>query len=128
MRKEKWGRVVCVTSIYGKEGGGRPWFNMAKAAEISLMKSLALTRYLVRDGLTFNSIAPGGIFIKGAGFEDEQRRDPDAFKKMIDSEYPMGRMGRAEEVANVIAFVCSERAALVNGANIVVDGGQTRSF
>ncbi len=43
MRKQKWGRVVTVASIHGVEGGGRPWFTMAKAAEVALMKSLAKT-------------------------------------------------------------------------------------
>jgi len=128
MRENKWGRVVTVTSIYGKEGGGRPWFNMAKFAETSLMKSLALTRYLVRDGITFNSVAPGGIYIEGTGFEEEKLRDPEKFSQLIDAEYPLGRMGEAKEVADVIAFVCSERAGLLNGASIVVDGGQTKSF
>ena len=51
MSKKEWGRVISIASIYGKEGGGRPWFNMAKSAQISLMKSLSLTRYLVRKGI-----------------------------------------------------------------------------
>jgi 3-oxoacyl-[acyl-carrier protein] reductase len=128
MRKQRWGRIVTITSIYGKEGGGRPWFAMAKSAEVALMKSLALTRYLVRDGITFNSVAPGGIYIPGTGFEEEMKRDPDGFTAMIDQEYPLGRMGRPEEVAAVVAFLVSDMAALVNGAQIVVDGGQTHSF
>ncbi len=128
MRRQKWGRVIAITSIYGKEGGGRPWFTMAKAAEVALMKSLALTPELVRDGITFNSVAPGGIRIEGTGFDDEEARDPKAFQATIDREYPLGRMGRAAEVGDVVAFLCSERASLVNGAQIVVDGGQTHSF
>jgi 3-oxoacyl-[acyl-carrier protein] reductase len=128
MRRQKWGRVVAITSIYGKEGGGRPWFTMAKAAEVALMKSLALDRDLVRDGITFNSVAPGGIRIEGTGFDDEEARDPKAFQAMIDRDYPLGRMGKPAEVAAMVAFLCSERAALVNGAQIVVDGGQTHSF
>src|SRR5262249_9362684 len=56
MRKRGWGRVVTISSIRGREGGGRPWYNMAKAAEISLMKTLAMDRDLVRSGITFNSI------------------------------------------------------------------------
>jgi len=57
MRTKNWGRVVTIASIYGKESGGRPWFNMAKAAEISLMKNLA-GKY---EGITFNSVAPGHL-------------------------------------------------------------------
>ena len=50
------------------------------------------------------------------------------FKKMIDEEYPLGRMGKPEEVANVVSFLCSDLASLVNGAQIVVDGGQTKAY
>ena len=129
MRQAKWGRVVTVTSIYGgKEGSGRPWFVMAKAAETALMKSLSGMAYLVRDGITFNSVAPGGIYIPDTGFEDEQRRDPAAFQRMVDAEYPLGRLGTPEEVAAVVVFLCSQQASLVNGANITVDGGQSTSF
>ncbi len=129
MRRAKWGRVVTITSIYGgKEGGGRPWFTMAKAAETGLMKSLSAMTYLVREGITFNSVAPGGIYIPGTGFEDEKRADPAAFQRMVDEVYPLGRLGTPEEVAAVVAFLCSAEASLVNGANITVDGGQSRSF
>jgi 3-oxoacyl-[acyl-carrier protein] reductase len=128
MLEKNWGRVVTITSIYGKEGGGRPWFNMAKSAEVALMKSLSLTKYLVRGGITFNTVAPGGIYIKGAGFEEEKNKNPLEFERMVDSEYPMGRMGSPEEVANVVAFLCSNLASLVNGSQITVDGGQTKAF
>jgi 3-oxoacyl-[acyl-carrier protein] reductase len=128
MRRANWGRVVTVTSIYGKEGGGRPWFNMAKAAEISLMKTLSLNSYLVRDGITFNSVAPGGIAIPGTGFDEEKALDPVGFAKNIDHNYPLGRLGNADEVASVIAFLCSDLARLVNGASVSVDGGQSHSF
>lgn len=129
MRRAKWGRVVTITSIYGgKEGGGRPWFTMAKAAETGLMKSLSAMTYLVREGITFNSVAPGGIYIPGTGFEEEKRADPVVFQRMVDEEYPLGRLGTPEEVANVVVFLCSAVASLVNGANITVDGGQSRSF
>ena len=128
MRKQRWGRVVTVTSIYGKEGGGRPWFSMAKAAEVGLTKSLARTAYLVRDGITFNTVAPGGIWIEGTGVVNERDRDPQAFAGWVDGEFPLGRLGTPEEVANVIVFLCSPAASLVNGATIAVDGGQSRSY
>jgi 3-oxoacyl-[acyl-carrier protein] reductase len=128
MRGRRWGRVVAVTSRHGREGGGRPWFTMAKSAEAALMKSLSLTPYLVRDGITFNSVAPGGIAIPGTGFEAEERRDPAGFRAEIDRDYPLGRLGTPEEVADLIVFLCSARASLINGAQISADGGQSRSF
>lgn len=106
MLKQKWGRVVTVASIYGKEGGGRPWFNMAKAAEISLMKTLAI--HYRGSGVTFNSVAPGPIAIPCTANETEG--------------------GTPEEVASVVAFLCSKKASWVNGACIAVDGGESRSF
>lgn len=115
MRERKWGRVVTITSILGgTEGNGRPWFVMAKAAQTALMKSLATQSYLARDNITFNSVAPGLIDVGKPGLGNE--------------ELPLGRMGTPEEVANVVAFLCSEGASLVNGANIVVDGGQSRAI
>ncbi len=128
MRKQKWGRVVTISSIHGREGGGRPWFNMAKSAEISLMKTLAMNTDLVRDGITFNSVAPGAIMIPDTGWEKEQKQNPEKFKEMVDSQFPLGRLGTPEEVANVVVFICSEKASLVNGVSIPVDGGESRSF
>lgn len=128
MRKQKWGRVVTIASIYGREGGGRPWFNMAKSAEISLMKTLAMYPNFARDGITFNSVAPGAVMIPDTGWEDEQKNDPIAFEKMVDQDFVLGRLGAPEEVANVVVFLCSEKASLVNGASVVVDGGQSKAF
>lgn len=128
MKKQKWGRVVTIASIQGREGGGRPWFNMAKSAEISLMKTLAMNHDLAKDGITFNSVAPGAIMIPNTGWEREQKQNPEEFKKMVDSQFPMGRLGTPEEVASVVVFLCSERASLVNGASIPVDGGESKSF
>jgi 3-oxoacyl-[acyl-carrier protein] reductase len=128
MRKNKWGRVVTIASVYGREAGGRPWFNMAKSAEISLMKTLAMNPSLARDGITFNSVAPGAVMIPDTGWEDEQKNDPIAFEKMVDQDFVLGRLGAPEEVANVVVFLCSEKASLVNGASVVVDGGQSKAF
>lgn len=126
MRKQKWGRVVTVASIHGVEGGGRPWFTMAKAAEIALMKTLARTPYLVRDGITFNTVAPGGIMIPDTGWEKEAQEP--GFQERLDRDYPLGRLGTPDEVASVVAFLCSEGARLVNGTCVAVDGGESYSF
>ena len=128
MRVNRWGRVVTITSIHGVAGGGRPWFNMAKTAQTALMKNLARNRDLVRDGITFNSIAPGGIQIPDTGWDQEAKQDPEAFRTKLDKDFPLGRLGTPEEVADVVAFVCSVHASLVNGASILVDGGESSAF
>lgn len=128
MRKQKWGRVVTISSIVGREGGGRPWYNMAKSAEISLMKTLAMNPNLARDGITFNSVAPGAIMIPDTGWDEERKKNPEEFRKMIDKQLPLGRPGTPEEVAYMVAFICSEKASLVNGTAIPVDGAEGKSF
>lgn len=127
MRRQKWGRVVTVSSVYGREGGGRPWFNMAKAAEISLMKTLAMNPDLARDGITFNSVAPGAIMIEDTGWERIQKENPREFEKFV-AQLPLGRLGTPQEVANLVVFLCSQKASLINGACITADGGESKSF
>ncbi len=127
MRKQKWGRVVTISSIYGREGGGQPWFNMAKAAEISLMKTLAMNPELVRDGITFNSVAPGAIMIEDTGWEHMQKENPQEFEKFV-AQLPLGRLGTPQEVANLVVFLCTQQSSLVNGACVTVDGGESKSF
>lgn len=116
-----WGRVVTVSSLYGKEAGGRPWFTAAKAAQIAMMKSFAQTKAYARRSITFNSVAPGPIQIEGTGWDRESAKE---YGKTL----PLGRLGFPHEVAQVIAFLCSDKASLVNGACIAVDGGQGMSF
>lgn len=128
MRQKKWGRIIAVASIYGRQGGGRPWFTAAKAAQIAAMKSLAMTPYLARDGITFNTIAPGSIMIPETGWSKERDDDPAAFAKRVDAEFPLGRLGTPEEVAAVALFLCSNQAVLVNGACIAIDGGESAAF
>ena len=127
MRRQHWGRVVTISSLAGREGGGRPWYAMAKSAEISLVKSLAMNLELARDGITFNSVAPGTIMISGTGWDRERREHPEAFQRFTE-QLPLGRLGTPEEVANVVVFLCSQQASLLNGAAIAVDGGESHSL
>jgi 3-oxoacyl-[acyl-carrier protein] reductase len=129
MRKEKWGRVVTISSIYGHEAGGvHPWYNVAKTAQVSLMKNLSIDRSLAGNGITFNTVAPGFIMVSGTGMYRRSKENPEEFGKFVFEQCPLGRLGLPEEVASVVTFLCSDNASLVNGAMIAVDGGQSRSY
>lgn len=127
MRKKKWGRVVTIISKQGREGGGKPWYTMAKSAEMAMMKSLAMTPELARDGITFNSIAPGAVITEEGNWADLKRDNPARFEERM-KMLPYGRIGKSEEIAEVVAFVCSERASLLSGASIPVDGAESKAF
>lgn len=128
MRKNKWGRVVTVSSKHGREGAGRPWYTLAKAAEISFMKNYSLNSQFVRDGITFNTVAPGAIFTELGGWADFKRNDPETYAKKIHLTKPLGRLGTTKEVAALIVFLSSEQASYINGACIPVDGGESKSY
>ncbi|TMD08784.1 MAG: SDR family oxidoreductase [Chloroflexi bacterium] len=125
MVRRHWGRIVVISSVYGREAGGSPAYNAAKAAEISFATSLA--REVGGKGVRVNSIAPGSILFPGGSWDRRQKADPEGIAAFVERELPLRRFGTPEEVAEVVAFVCSERAGLLNGACIAVDGGQSRS-
>jgi 3-oxoacyl-[acyl-carrier protein] reductase len=126
MIKSGWGRVVVISSVFGREAGGAPAYNAAKAAENAFVTSLA--REVAGKGVTVNAVAPGSILWEGGGWHKRRQADPDGIAEFVRREMPLGRFGSADEVASVVAFVCSEQASLVNGACIAVDGGQSRSI
>jgi len=125
MIERGWGRIVVITSVWGREAGGAPAYNAGKAAEISMVKSLA--REVASKGVTVNAVAPGSILWEGGGWHRRQQADPQGIAEFVRNEMPMGRFGTVDEVANVVAFVCSRQAGLLTGACINVDGGQSRS-
>ena len=120
-----WGRIVAITSVWGRETGGAPAYNAAKAAETSMVKSLA--REVAGKGVTVNAVAPGSILWTGGGWDRRRQADPEGMADFVRRDMPLGRFGTVAEVASVVAFVCSTQASLVNGAIISVDGGQSRS-
>ena len=126
MLERGWGRVVVISSVYGRESGGAPAYNAAKAAENSYVKSLA--REVASRGVTVNAIAPGSILWEGGGWHSSQQADPERIAEFVRHEMPLGRFGTVEEVASAVAFVCSTQASLINGACISVDGASGRSI
>lgn len=120
------GVVVIVSSIFGREAGGRMTYNAVKAAEISLTKSLA--QQLAKDAIRVVGVAPGSILFPGGSWDRRQQTDPEGIAEFIRRELPFGRFGKAEEVGDVVAFLSSPRASWISGTTVVVDGCQSRMF
>lgn len=126
LRKRGGGVIALIASIWGREGGGSPSYNVAKAAEISLAKAMASD--LAKDEIRVFSVAPGSTLFPGGSWERRVRDDPAGMAAFVERELPWGRLGTVDEVADVVAFLVSPRASWVVGTCVVVDGGQSRSF
>jgi 3-oxoacyl-[acyl-carrier protein] reductase len=125
MKQRGGGAIVMITSIWGRESGGRMTYNAVKAAETSLAKALA--HQLAPANIRVNSVAPGSILFPGGSWHRRQQADPDGIAEMIKRDLPFGRFGRADEVGNAVAFLASPRASWISGASLVVDGCQGKS-
>jgi 3-oxoacyl-[acyl-carrier protein] reductase len=125
MKLRGGGSIVMIASIYGRESGGRMTYNVFKAAEISLAKSMA--QQLASVNIRVNSVAPGSILFPGGSWHKRQQADPEGIAEFVKRELPFGRFGRPEEVGSVVAFLASSRASWMSGACVVVDGCQGRS-
>lgn len=119
--------VVFVSSIVAKEAAAAPCgYAAAKSAVITLSKYLS--RAWAADGIRVNCILPGNIYFEGGRWEELENQDPEGVAEYIKMNVPMQRFGKPEEIADMIAFLVSERASFITGAEIVVDGGQLGSI
>jgi acetoacetyl-CoA reductase len=116
-----WGRVVNISSVNGQKGAfGQTNYSAAKAGMHGFTKALALE--VARKGVTVNTISPGYI-----GTKMVMAIPKDVLDTKIVPQIPMGRLGKPEEVAGLVAYLCSEEAAFVTGSNIAINGGQHMS-
>ena len=128
MRAAGGGSIVFVSSVFGREKGGPGLsiYNTTKTALISAAGIMALE--LAKDTIRVNCVAPGSIQFPGGSWDKRVQSDPEGMRKFVDANLPLGRFGRADEVADVVTFLASERASLITGACIAVDGSQGRSL
>ena len=111
MLKARWGRIVNISSVVAERANpGQANYGAAKAGMLSLTRTIA--REMARKGITCNAVTPGVI---------ETDMTTDVADKLL-AGVPAGRIGRPEEVAHAVSFLCSDGAAYVNGATLAVDG------
>ena len=116
-----WGRIINVSSVNGSKGAfGQTNYSAAKAGMHGFTKALALE--VARKGVTVNTISPGYI-----GTKMVMEIPKDVLDSKIIPQIPMARLGKPEEVAGLVAYLSSDEAAFVTGANIAINGGQHMS-
>src|SRR5579864_413410 len=118
MVERGWGRIINISSIIGSRGGfGQTNYAAAKAGMQGFTKSLALE--VARKGVTVNTISPGFLATKMVTAIPQEILDT-----KILPQIPVGRLGKPEEVAGLVAYLAADEAGFVTGANIAINGGQ----
>jgi acetoacetyl-CoA reductase len=118
MLESQWGRIINISSVNGQKGAfGQTNYSAAKAGMHGFTKALALE--VAAKGITVNTVSPGYLRTKMV-----TKVPQDILEEKILPEIPVGRLGEPDEVAALIAYLCSDDAAFVTGANIAINGGQ----
>jgi 3-oxoacyl-[acyl-carrier protein] reductase len=122
MQQQGGGAIVNLASISGWHAqlAGTGQYGSSKAALIFLTERSALE--LVHEKIRVNTVSPGSIIWDGGSWDSFRQEHPESFNAYVRDGFPMGRLGKPEEVADVVAFLCSPRAHWINGRHIPVDG------
>ncbi|WP_339863486.1 acetoacetyl-CoA reductase [Paremcibacter congregatus] len=117
MKAAKFGRIVCISSINGQKGQiGQVNYSAAKAGTIGFVKALAQEG--ARHGITVNAVAPGYIATEMV------KAVPEDILAKIVKGIPVGRLGEAEEIADAVAYLVSDKASFITGSTLTINGGQ----
>jgi acetoacetyl-CoA reductase len=118
MMAQQWGRIINISSVNGQQGAfGQTNYSAAKAGMHGFTKALALE--MARHGVTVNTVSPGYLRTKMV-----EAVPAEVMKGKILPQIPMGRLGEPDEIAGLVAYLVSEDAGFMTGANLAINGGQ----
>ena len=128
MKKRKWGRIVNITSCAGLENMGPVTYGVSKAALTAYTRTMGRILAIESKNVVMTAVFPGVVVTKGGHWEKVLKKNPARAKKYLKERAPLGRFGKPNEIAPVVAFYCSELASFSHGAIIPVDAGQSRHY
>jgi 3-oxoacyl-[acyl-carrier protein] reductase len=127
MRARGWGRIVTITSATAREAGDRLVLsNAVRAGVAGVVRTLA--REVGREGVRVNNVMPGPIATERLRELYADRGDLEAALAERAARNPLGRLGRPDEVGDLVAFLCGEPAGFLTGASILIDGAESRAI
>lgn len=121
MIEKRWGRIVHLSTLSTRTHGGSPPYVSAKCALDGYVKSVG--RQVSKDNVIMSAVAPGAIYSEGRYFAKLQDENGPELEAYFDNHLPIRRLGTADDIAPVVAFLCSEYASFMAGSIVAVDGG-----
>ena len=126
MKKKQWGRIVHIASTASMENSGPITYCVPKAALAEY--SAEIGRELASEGIVVSAILPGAIIAKGSYWDRTSLLKPDYVKSYMQERLPLGRFGTPDEISQIVAFLCSQKAGYFFGGNLGIDGSQSKHF
>ena len=121
--KKSQGSIIFISSIASLKDVGAPLGYVSSKLSINFYSKFLANKF-ARYNVNVNNIIPGNIYFKGGNWDKKIKKNSKKIKKMIKDKVPLGRFGKPEEIANLVAFLLSSKSSFITGAEIVIDGGQ----